>query len=149
LEVFIVKTRRVYGAWIIVLALLATGCGGGEETDPNVVPASGTVTLDGKPLEGASVTFSGPGQGGVGVTDAAGKYEITHFRAGKGVRPGQYSVMITKQVMADGKPLPAGAESAVELNTKDLVPPQYNVGTTLKANVEAGGKPIDFALKSR
>lgn len=143
------KARRTYGVWIIVSALLATGCGGKSEADPDVVPATGTVTLDGKPLEGASVTFTGPGQGGTGVTDAAGKYEITHFRAGKGVRPGDYSVSITKVVMADGTPIPAGTESAAELITKDMVPQQYNANTMLKAKVEAGGKPIDFTLKSR
>ena len=96
------------------------------------------------PLEGTS------GQGGTGTTDSAGKYDVTHFRAGKGAEPGTYRVVISKLVMQDGSPIPAG-QSAAELLTKDAVPQQYSDynATTLKATVEAGGKPIDFALKSR
>jgi len=112
------------------------------------------VTLDGQPLVGANVTFmpveTTPGQGGTGTTDTAGKYEVTHFRAGKGAEPGAYRVVISKLVMQDGSPIPAG-QSAAELLTKDAVPREYSDynATTLKATVEAGGKPIDFALKSR
>ena len=141
--------RRFVGAWIMIWTLIAAGCGGASNPNANLIPVTGTVTMDGKPLEGASVTFMGPGQGGSGVTDAAGKYEITHFRAGKGVDAGDYSVLISKLVMANGSPIPPGTESAADLNTKELVPQQYNAVTTLKANVKAGAPPIDFAIKSR
>ncbi|MEX2176600.1 MAG: hypothetical protein WD872_19700 [Pirellulaceae bacterium] len=111
--------------------------------------------MDGQPLEGANVTFvplsTAEGQGGTGGTDAAGKYEVMHFRAGKGVEPGQYKVVISKLVMQDGSPIPPGTESAAELSTKDAVPPQYSDynQSKLQATVEAGGKPIDFALTSK
>ena len=136
------------------LALGVLGCSNAE-TSKTLVPTGGTVTLDGQPLAGASLTFmpveGTVGQGGTGSTDDAGKYEMIHFRAGKGAEPGKYKVVISKLVMQDGSPIPPGTHSAAELATKNAVPPQYSDynATTLTATVEAGGKPIDFALTSR
>jgi hypothetical protein len=131
------------------------GCNDGVTQSETAIPVTGTITLDGKPLEGASVTFiplaADQGQGGVGSTDAAGKYEVTHFRTGKGLEPGEYRVAISKLVMQDGSPIPAGTSSAAELATKNLLGPQFSDpnSTTLKASVASGGQPIDFALKSQ
>src|SRR5262245_36126649 len=99
---------------IVVLGL--AGCGEGVSQSDTAVPVVGTVSLDGKPLEGASLTFipvgADQGQGGVGSTDASGKYEVTHFRTGKGLEPGEYRVAVSKLVMQDGSPIPAGTTSA-------------------------------------
>ena len=80
-----------------------------------------------------------------------GKYEVTHFRTGKGLEPGEYRVAISKLVMQDGSPIPPGTSSAAELDTKNLLPAKFSDpnNTTLKANVASGGKPIDFALTSQ
>lgn len=53
-----------------------TGCGGGSELDVGEV--TGVVTLDGKPLPNAVVTFvpKAGGPSGVGTTDAEGKYQL-------------------------------------------------------------------------
>lgn len=40
---------------VILIGML--GCGGSERRGPETVPVSGTVTLNGKPLEGADVHF--------------------------------------------------------------------------------------------
>lgn len=132
-----------------------SGCGEGVTQSDTAIPVAGTITLDGKPLEGAGVTFiplaADQGQGGVGSTDAEGKYEVTHFRTGKGLEPGEYRVAISKLVMQDGSPIPAGTSSAAELDTKNLLPAKFSDpnSTTLKANVTSDGKPIDFALTSQ
>jgi hypothetical protein len=66
---------------ILALVVLAgTGCGGG----PDVVPVSGRVMLDDKPLAGAHINTQpigtvdnpNPGQGSFGATDEEGRYTL-------------------------------------------------------------------------
>ena len=59
-----------------LLAVVAAGCGGVE--GPQLAPASGTVTYNGKPLEGANVSFM-PSSGPVayGATDAKGEFTLS------------------------------------------------------------------------
>jgi hypothetical protein len=76
--------------------LFLAGCGG--STFPSV---TGTVTLDGQPLDGAVVVFSpdggaGGGQVATGVTDSDGSFKMGTLKLGDGVRPGKYHVTITK-----------------------------------------------------
>ena len=65
------KWMTAFGA---VMLLVASGCGG------NTVPVSGVVTLDGKPVEGAAVSFTPEKSDGVGgsygKTDAQGRYSL-------------------------------------------------------------------------
>jgi len=90
--------KRVVG--LAVAALIAPsllGCGGGG---PALVPVSGTVTLNGKPLEGASVVFTPDASTkdayvARDVTGPSGNYKaITNGRSG--VAPGKYKVSIMK-----------------------------------------------------
>lgn len=135
-------------------SLLLAGCGG-EGTNPNLVPVAGTVTLDNQPLAGASITFiptgATAGQGGTGQTGPDGKYELTHFREGKGVDPGEYSVVVSKMVQRDGSPIPAGTLSAAELDIRESIPQRFSDynGSSLKATVAPGGATLDFQVTSR
>jgi len=55
------------------------GCGGSTSTVATV-PVTGTVTLDGKPVEGAAVSFAPKTKGcraAFGRTDASGKFKLT------------------------------------------------------------------------
>ena len=50
------------GLALITLSLFFIGCGGGAASDaPDLGQVSGVVTMDGKPLEGAMVTFEPTG----------------------------------------------------------------------------------------
>jgi hypothetical protein len=149
-------TRGLFASFAILLASFAVGLVGcSETTSTSLIPVTGNVTMDGKPLAGASITFTGigstPGLGGVGVTDDAGNFEVSHFRAGKGLDAGDYKVMISKLVMSDGAPIPAGTLSIAELSTRQLVPRRYNDvnNTILKVTVKDGGDPVSLALASR
>ena len=75
---------------------MAAGCGGKVSNQPPLMPVSGTVTLDGKPLSGIMISFvptgSTRGTGAGGYTDKAGKYELTAMHGGKGTPVGQYRV---------------------------------------------------------
>lgn len=87
--------------WIysIIVAGLATyaGCGGPEGV-PGVVKVSGTVTLDGTPVEAATVSFrpEGDARAASGRTDANGRFQLTTLNPGDGALPGSYKVSISK-----------------------------------------------------
>jgi len=86
----------------VAAAGLLVGCG---ESGPKLVPVSGTVTLNGKPLEGASIAFQPTSQDGIpagDVTGPDGNYKaITKGRSG--VMPGKYKVVVTKSLIDPAK----------------------------------------------
>jgi hypothetical protein len=131
------------------LLALAVGCGGG---DPNLLPVGGTITLNGTALSGATVTFipkdGTPGFGGVGKTDAAGKYTLLGARDNaRGVLPGEYRVVISKRLMPDGSEVPANDRTPM-MNSpaKESLPDAYSSMTATRqtAKVAAGAGPFDF-----
>ena len=87
-----------YLALVSLLAVVAVGCSGQPSLE-GVVPAAGTVTQGGSPLEGAIVTFSpaaGGGKAASATTDADGKFALTTLTAGDGAMPGDYKVLVKK-----------------------------------------------------
>ncbi len=122
------------------------GCGGGSD---GRVPVSGIVTLDGNPLEGATVTYRpGPGtqgNGGFGTTGPDGHFEITYQNA-RGLVPGTYRVTVTRM------PKGEAAKGLIDAPTRGAggIPARYSHPreTILEASVEPGGKPVVWALTS-
>ena len=83
----------------ILFLFPVVGCG---PKGPAVSAVSGTVLLDGEPLDGASVVFhptSSSGLSGSGKTSSDGTFGLSTFRAtpGAGVLPGEYVVTISKE----------------------------------------------------
>jgi hypothetical protein len=136
-----------------LLVLLAVGCSKG----PSLVPVSGRVMMDGKPLANAIVTFrpvakdGSPATESVGTTDGDGKYTLKAVVSGSGDAPsgavaGKHKVMISlfdrsASYDAEGKHI-VGVER---------VPAKYNKESGLEYDVPAGGTDkADFLdLKSR
>ena len=124
---------------IRVLAVLGTmaivaGCGGGA----NLSTVTGTVTLDGAPVEAANVGFTpDEGSASFGVTDASGHYELYFAGDTKGAVTGNHTVRITT---------PSPSEDDPRQYAK--IPARYNTETGLTATVEKGSNSIDFALTS-
>lgn len=144
--------------WLLVGLLVGAtvGCGGRKSNHPPLVPVSGTVTMDDKPLSGAIVTFvpsgSTRGDGANGFTDASGKYELVYRGNDKGVPTGEYRVVVTKLLMPDGSDFPIDSEvSPMDSPAKQVLPVRYSDvdQTTLTANVPEAGGTIDFPLKSK
>jgi hypothetical protein len=135
----------------LLTALVALGCRDTRQS-ANLIPVTGTVTLNGKPLDNAVVSFLPQGDtrggGGGSPTDAAGKYEL-HSKDGKGMVPGSYKVTISRRLMPDGS-IPKRDVPPAESPARESLPPQYSdqEQTTLTATIAAGVGPIDFALKS-
>jgi len=67
--------RAVYVAFGCVLFLV--GCGGGGSNQPTLAPVKGTVTYNGAPVAGATVTFM-PDKGplAIGVTGLNGEFKL-------------------------------------------------------------------------
>ena len=157
------------GLGLMLLAVLGCAQQSGEKLD--TVPVSGTVTLDGAPVEGASVAFSPSAPGGMaasGKTDSSGRYKLTTRDPDDGALPGSYLVMISKTEggaasgavtpgMSDEEATKAAMEAHVaageaEATFKELLPAKYtNTATSeLKADVAKGGQTeFNFELTSK
>lgn len=149
-------------ALVAVACFAVVGCGGASLKTEMV---TGVVTLDGAPVEGATVTFS-PTSGGVmavGQTDAEGKYTLTSQQGGapgKGAVVGEYQVGVVKSVNTAPQPTQEEREKAsaegrdiskdYPAKYEDLVPKQYKLPqfSGLTASVKAGENTFDFELKS-
>jgi hypothetical protein len=89
--------------WVALTLVLATimvgGCSSGTRRAPTY-PVTGTVTMKGQPLEGATVVFV-PAEGSSqeaasGITDAAGKFKLSTFLADDGSQEGEYRIKVSK-----------------------------------------------------
>ncbi len=137
-----------YGAYRIAGWLFV----GGSDLPP-MGTVSGVVTLDGKPLANATVTFipvepavpqskaTAIGQrrkarvtvpSAWGVTDDQGRYQLRCYRNQLGAVLGKYKVQISKRE-----------------NGKEVVPEQFNTQSSLMAEVKDGDNEIPFNLTSQ
>ncbi len=140
---------------VSLLALCMVGCSGGP-AGPKTVPVSGTVTLDGSPLAGATVTFSpvSGGKAAAGTTDQAGKFELITPGGGAGAVPGSYKVTVTKVEGSEAADAPEDAapiDEGEQVEVRLLVPEKYTkVDTTdLTVEVKEGMGPVNLALSSQ
>ena len=134
--------------------LMVAGCPGPGGDLPDVVPVSGTITLDGQPVSDVMVVFS-PGDttgGGIctGITDASGRYELKDGQQRVGAPAGKYDVTCSKFVMPDGSLFTSdGSISPMEAGAEEMIPPKYSSAETeLTATVSPGGGTINFDLTS-
>ena len=139
-------TRRTLSNLVLLalIILLSSGCG---DSGPELAPVSGTVLLDGKPVEGASVTFM-PAAGGrpaTGTTNASGEFQLTTFKEQDGALVGDHSVTITlvKRLYWEGM-------TTDQEKVKWLIPKRYGRVETseLHATVPCPEDRVTFELKS-
>ncbi len=131
-----------------LMSLGIAGCsGGGGEAEPELVPVSGTVTLDGDPVEGVSVMFGGVS---LGTSDETGHYELSYQGKKPGVPVGSHVVMCEKWVMPDGSVYRSDeAMSPMDAGATQVLPVQYTgADSTLVKEVPEGGGTIDIEMKS-
>lgn len=138
---------------LIVLTVAAgmlglSGCGGGG--DSNVGAVSGTISVDGKPIGGATVSFYPvQGRASLGVTDENGAYTLTYVRNQKGALVGKHEVTVkTIITSSSGYGYEDKSKAAPR---KEMLPEKYwkRQKTELTATVEKGNNTIDFDLESK
>jgi len=140
--------------------VIVAGCGqGGPSLEPTIV----TVTLDGQPVDDATVTLTPRADGTLmasGITDSAGRFTATTVVPGRGARPGiaagEYGVTITK-VRAPATPtsddpgfVAPVPENSVP-NVSYIVPKAYGEAATsgLTATITKGRNELLFPLDSK
>ncbi len=97
-------------------------CGCGSDGRPPTFPVSGAVTLDGKAVEGASITFisaENPSLSASGRSDASGNYQLTTFDAGDGAVEGTFKIRVTKYA-SEAEVSPYDTASTTAVDTEEL-----------------------------
>lgn len=125
-----------------------SGCG---SDGPELTEVTGTVTLDGKPVAGATISFLPSGETGspsYGKTDPQGKYELGYSFNAMGARLGSYNVEIATSKLSkeEIEEIKASGEEVPE--TSIAIPDKYKAANALTAEVKSGPNVIDFALTS-
>jgi len=134
-----IHNQHVFQALALLAACLLAGCSSKPEDMPELGQVSGTITLDGQPLEGAEITFE-PQAGtlSVGSTDETGHYELAYSKDYPGAILGTHTVRISKM----GEP---GSPN----DTENQVPAKFNAGSKLTAEVKTGENTVNFDLDSK
>jgi len=157
----------------VALFFIALAVVQGCANDPyGTAKVSGTVTMDGAPIEGVNVSFvptGSEGREGYGTTDTQGKFVLTvpGAEVGSGAIPGEYHVTFSKMSdpMADFDREMAGKDSdEIDREMKkrfpggrpsgeNLIPAKYadrNATDIAPVKVEKGKKnDFSFALSSQ
>ncbi|QDV18259.1 hypothetical protein Pan153_29160 [Gimesia panareensis] len=149
-------TRGFVIPFAMMFAALS-GCGG-SDSGPGIdmIPVSGSVVMDGKPLVGAMVEFhptgGTKGNGAFGLTDEAGKFTLTDFHSNPGCPPGEYGVTFSKLTQPDGSPIPPDSPQG-GVGMKEQIPPAYNLfkpnSIVQAATVKSPESTFEFQLDSK
>ena len=143
---------------ITIFCFVALGCviGCGPKNPLGVLKVTGKVTMDGKPVSGAQITFI-PQSGGGGTlagatTDADGAYSLMTPGSGevKGAVPGTYQITIVKieQEASPDDYIPSEERTTPTSQAPPKIikhlPAKYEspANSGLSATVEKGGKNV-------
>ncbi len=122
---------------LALVAGLTVGCGS------DLAEVTGTVSLDGRPLDSGTIVFQGPNlPQAAGQIGEDGSYSVSTGTQ-RGLPPGQYRVTVTAYKTR------AGRDEQEAPIPEFLTPVRYNNPETsgLTADVEPGGNRFDFTLK--
>ncbi len=161
MKISLVSTRIIKSVLVLAATTgfaFVTGCGVGS--DPNrlpTAPVTVTLTLDGKPLADAAISFIQPQNPvpAAGRTDADGVAKMMTYKTDDGAILGEHNVMIIKTEIsgkaAASQDSPDYDPNAPAQKVKNLIPEKYNnPGTSgFKAHVQKGDNKFPFELKSK
>ncbi len=139
-------------------ALATVGCGGALD-EPVIVPVEGIITLHGKPLEGATLSFVPDGTNsastpGADLSGPDGSFRA-RYRNRPGLAPGKYKVLVAKDVTDAKKAIPEALQNDPHMAKmagllKSEAPSRYSdlKNTPLSLEVSPQGeKGLSFDLK--
>ena len=136
--------RHMFGLCVSgLLAGCLVGCGG-EETGRKSV--CGTVTLDGEPVGGGTISFAPQdgtqGYSVTGVMDENGYYEVGYD---SGPTTGNYAAMVNWKQPTGEKSIDQASGITMDV-TAEAIPPKYNMNTELVVEINEGSNEYDFEL---
>jgi hypothetical protein len=148
------KTFLTISVCLLVLPL--TGCTRGGLS--GLAPAAGIVTLNGAPVEGATISFapaaaSSDARSASAMTGKDGKFVVTTLNYGDGMYPGEYQVFITKTTGTGGiEDLDSGDKTKTRDNRQIVfhLPLKYGDKNTSGLTVSIppqGNKNIELKLE--
>ncbi|MBA4186921.1 MAG: hypothetical protein C0467_02780 [Planctomycetaceae bacterium] len=130
------RVKRIFCWFLTSVLVLLAGCGPKE---PVPVTVTGSVQLNGKPLDTGTITFTAPdGKPPAQGPIVNGAYSLQSL-------PGERRVEIRRYVDLKDKKGPGGEPLSV-----DTISTTYNTNSTLKAIVtESGPNVFDFKLEGK
>ena len=142
-----------------VLCVAAVGC---TDSGPDLGEVHGKVTMDGKPLPNAIVSFTPleGGRGSTGRTNENGEYTLIYADQ-EGALPGKHRVRIAsmpesvepQEEYGSDDPRYGQQSSAADYakagGQRETIPPRYNTESNLEEEVTDGDNEINFDLTSR
>ncbi len=147
--------------FLAIVGIIFAGCS--SSSRPPTYRVTGTVTLKGKAVDGAVVTFvpaGTEGEAASAITDANGHYALTTWEAGDGARPGEYRVKVSKQEQQAVDPsklvqnLSYEEEQKIYVESKKAAPPakrlipsKYEDDQTSGLTHTVDKKPTTFDVK--
>lgn len=123
--------------WVVVASIVLAGCGKQEQVIPNRAIVVGTVTIDGQPIQGGSISFTSEADPAVRITTSlrtGGRYRTDRAPIGK------CQVSIETESVLSGN-----AAAYVK------IPAKYNEPSTsgLTAEIQAGDNAdVNFNLEN-
>jgi hypothetical protein len=84
--------KRLFPFCLLVISLALIGCGGGG---PKMIPVTGVVTFEGKPIGKINVMFVPADTKGIiaqGTTEENGKFTLQSLEPGDGAMSGEYKI---------------------------------------------------------
>lgn len=134
---------KIYIPLLLASITLTFGCGADNSDAPQIAAVKGWVTLDGKPVKSAMVTFQPEkGRPSIGHTDFEGQFELNYIADKKGAIIGPHKVRISTHKVEEI------VESDERHEVPEIIPAEYNARSHLTANVEKGINEINFELTS-
>jgi hypothetical protein len=138
-----VCTSRLW--WLSLAALVSAGCG---SDNPDLVPVTGSVTMEGQAVAEVIVTFTPTGEtlgnGSLGGTDTSGHFTLTDVRGSEGAYVGEYKVSLYPTPSSDTAGLPIDVVSSGSAGIPGILLDPNN--TPLRATVPAGGAEVEVAI---
>ena len=141
-------SKLAYG--FVSLAVVSAGCDRYDDTGLALARAEGTVTYNGVPLEGATVTMQNSIGLATGTTDAQGRFAMATVHGGisyPGVPQGALQVTVTKTEAIesfDVSPPPANDAPAEEIKANEEIVPKAEANRR-KATAPRSLIPANYA----
>lgn len=116
----------------LAVGVLLSGCA--QNTGPELGTVTGTVSMNGQPLEHARVLFwLGHSRPSEGITDSRGRYELRYTVSRNGALLGEHTVRISTAIPGPD-----------DITARERVPPVFNTQSNLVREVKRGANVFDF-----